>query len=179
MRHIFLLIIGLNTYTGLSQSKGLKITGDYLRIIMPVSALGTTILIKDKNGKKQFIKGFIVNQLATFTLKATIDKPRPDLSDNNSFPSGHTSTVFRSAAFIQKRYGWKYGIPAYTLATLTGYSRLDANKHDLIDVSTGALIGILSSYLFTKPYNNKNKSKFNISYHFDSNSRGVNLLYKF
>ena len=81
-----------------------------------------------------------------------IDKERPNNGNNDSFPSGHTSTAFQGAAFIQKRYGWKYGAPAYVAASFVGYSRVEADKHHLEDVIAGAAIGILSSYYFTTPY---------------------------
>ncbi|WP_366017073.1 phosphatase PAP2 family protein [Lutibacter sp.] len=84
-----------------------------------------------------------------------MNKNRPDGSDLNSFPSGHTSVTFQSASFLQKRYGLTYGIPAYIIASFTGYSRINANKHDLWDIFAGAIIGIGSTYLFTTPYQKK------------------------
>jgi membrane-associated phospholipid phosphatase len=75
------------------------------------------------------------------------------MENNNAFfPLGHTSTTFQSTALIQKRYGWKYGIPAYALAGFTGYSRINADKHDILDVLAVAAIGIGCSYLFNTPY---------------------------
>jgi len=38
------------------------------------------------------------------------------------------------------------------LSSFVGYSRLNANKHDIVDVLVGAAIGIGGSYLFTTPY---------------------------
>ena len=74
------------------------------------------------------------------------------MSNNDSFPSGHTSTTFQSASFIHKRYGFKYSIPAYALAGFTAFSRINADKHDGWDILAGAVIGIGSSYLFTTEY---------------------------
>ena len=81
------------------------------------------------------------------TLKLLIDKQRPNMENNNAFPSGHTSTTFQSASFIQRRYGWKYGIPAYILSSYTGITRLTADKHDVIDIVAGAVVGIGSTLL--------------------------------
>src|SRR5574344_418215 len=61
-------------------------------------------------------------------IKHTSHEKRPDGSDNNSFPSGHTAG-------------------AYTLATTTGLMRVANNKHWLSDVMTGAGIGIISTEL--------------------------------
>jgi membrane-associated phospholipid phosphatase len=87
----------------------------------------------------------------TYALKFTIDTTRPN-GENQSFPSGHATISFTSAEFICKRYGWEYGLPAYALATFVAYSRIEAGQHYPIDVIGGAAIGIVSSYLFTRPY---------------------------
>ncbi len=92
------------------------------------------------------------------------------------FPSGHTSTTFQSASFIQRRYGWKYGIPAYALAAFTGYSRINAQKHDGWDVLAGAVVGIGSSYLFTTPYQ---KEHMELTLSSWQNQRLLGFTYKF
>ena len=51
-----------------------------------------------------------------------------------------------------KRYGWQYGVPAYAAASFVAYSRVEAGDHHPHDVIAGAAIGIVSSYIFTKPY---------------------------
>ena len=99
-----------------------------------------------------FLNPFFTNLGITHGLKLSINKERPDGSDNNSFPSGHTSVSFQGTAFIQKRYGWKYGASAYVAASFVGYSRVHADKHYVEDVIAGAAIGILNSYYFTTPY---------------------------
>ena len=116
------------------QNETLKTTGDVLLVALPITAITSTLIIGDKKGSWQFAKGFALNQLVTFGLKEIINKPRPDGSNNNSFPSGHTSTVFQSASFIQRRYGWKFGAAAYALAGFVGYTRIEADKHDGWDV---------------------------------------------
>ena len=71
----------------------------------------------------------------------------------------HTSVSFAGAAFIQRRYGWKWGIPAYAVASYVGWSRTYGKKHDWWDVAAGAAIGIGSAYIFTRPF----ASKHNLS----------------
>lgn len=135
-----------------AQSQAIETSGDILLFVLPATAWGSTIIIGDKKGTWQFTKGFLVNQALTLGLKYATDKKRPFNNGGRDFPSGHTSTTFQSASFIQRRYGWKYGIPAYALAAYTGYSRINAQKHDGWDVLAGAVVGIGSSYLFTTPY---------------------------
>ncbi len=152
---LFVLIFFLDYEFGRAQNKGIETTGDVLLVAMPVAAFGTALIIGDKEGGWQFVKGALLNQAITWSLKYAINKDRPYGNGDLAFPSGHTSTTFQSAAFIQKRYGWKYGIPAYVLAGFTGYSRIQAHMHDGWDVLAGTVIGIGSAYIFTSPYQEK------------------------
>lgn len=140
------------TQSAWTQNKTVETAGDVLLYAMPAVALGSTVIIGDGKGTWQFAKGFVANQAVIIGLKYAINKPRPYDNGDKAFPSGHTSTTFQSAAFIQRRYGWKFGIPAYALAAFTGWSRINAHKHDGWDVLAGAIIGVGSSYIFTKPY---------------------------
>ena len=85
-------------------------------------------------------------------LKHTVRRERPDGSDTNSFPSGHTSASFQGASFIHFRYGLKYAIIPYLGAAFVGYSRVQADKHYVSDVLAGAAIGAGFAWFFTKPY---------------------------
>lgn len=129
-----------------------KTIGDLSLFLMPAASLTTTLIKNDKEGTWQFTKGFLLNEAVTFGLKVALNKPRPYNNGDNAFPSGHTSTTFQSAAFIHERYGFKYAIPAYTLAGFTAFSRINAQKHDGYDILAGAVVGIGSSLLFTTPY---------------------------
>ena len=85
-----------------------------------------------------------------YSLKQTTHVTRPDGSNDQSFPSGHTATAFMTATMLTKEYGHKspwIGIGAYSVATATGLMRMANNKHWLSDVLTGAGIGILSTEL--------------------------------
>jgi membrane-associated phospholipid phosphatase len=159
-----------------AQDATIKTAGDILLVAMPASALGGTLIIGDTRGTWQFSKGFVLNQLLTLGLKTAIDKPRPYDNGHYAFPSGHTSTTFQSAAFIQRRYGWKLGVPAYVLAGFTGYSRIEAQRHDGWDVFAGALIGIGSSYLFTTPYQ---REHMEVSFTTTKGYRALGFTYKF
>jgi membrane-associated phospholipid phosphatase len=90
-----------------------------------------------------FAQAMIVNGAYTSILKYSVQRTRPDASNNLSFPSGHTSTAFSLAAVADHHYGWKIGVPAYVLASGIGLSRIEKDKHYLSDVLAGATIGII------------------------------------
>ena len=169
-----LLLIGSNNLLG--QSRTIQSSGDVLLFALPASALTSSLILKDYKGTLQFAKGFAVNQAITIGLKYATDKKRPFNNGDRAFPSGHTSTTFQSAAFIQKRYGWKYGIPAYALAGFTGYSRINAQKHDGWDVLAGAVVGVGSAYLFTTPYQ---REHMELTFSNDEKSFALGFVYKF
>ena len=122
----------------------------------PMAASIALILANgDKEGGWQYLKGFGANLGATYILKYAINKDRPDgATDGHAFPSGHTSFAFQGASFVQRRYGWKYGIPAYAVASFVAYSRVEGinERHDWFDVLGGAITGVASTYIFTTPY---------------------------
>lgn len=85
---------------------------------------------------------------AVNSLKYSFRVMRPDGSTRNSFPSGHTATVFMTATMLHKEYGHRspwYSIGAYTVATVTGVTRQLNNRHWMSDVMVGAGIGILAT----------------------------------
>jgi membrane-associated phospholipid phosphatase len=139
---------------GVASARGhVERAGDVLSILIPVAGLTTTLFYEDgSEGSVQFLKSFATSQVTTDVLKVVTHERRPNGSCCLSFPSGHTSASFMGAAFIDRRYGWRYAVPAYLGAAYVGYSRIYADKHYGIDVIAGAAIGLLSSYYFTKPY---------------------------
>jgi len=148
---MFMLTITNNVYAGKSTTEKL---GDIFQVLIPLTGYGATFYLDDKEGRTQFYKSFLTTVIITHGLKYTVHKNRPENNGSQSFPSGHTSAAFQGAAFIQKRYGWKVGLPAYALASFVGYSRVEgeSDKHYLDDVIAGAAIGTLSSYYFTTEY---------------------------
>lgn len=145
-----LLLISINSF---SQSRNdIRKSGDFLQAVIPTSALISTFIWNDDSKPTwQFVKAYSLSFLTTYSLKRIINKGRPD-GGIHAFPSGHTTSSFTGAAFLERRFGWKIGIPAYILASYVGWSRIYAKKHDGWDVFAGAIVGIGSSYLFAKPY---------------------------
>lgn len=137
--------------------KAVRTSGDVGAILLPVAGLTAILINKDWEGLKQGVFAGATTLGITYALKYIVKKDRPDHSDNHSFPSMHTSVSFTAAAFIQRRYGWKWGLPAYVLSTYVGWSRVYGKKHDWWDVAAGAAIGAGSSYIFTRPFAKKHE----------------------
>lgn len=135
--------------------KAVETSTDVLMFATPVVGLVASLVTGDYQGTKQLAIGGATSLAVSYLLKYTVKKRRPDGSDYHSFPSNHTAMAFQGAAFIQRRYGWKYGIPAYILSGYVGWGRIYAKKHDCWDVLAGAAIGIGSGYLFTRPFARK------------------------
>lgn len=139
--------------------KAMRKTGDVVAAAIPAACLISTLALQDWEGLKQGALAGVTTLGVTFILKEVIDKQRPDNSDDKSFPSMHSGVSFAGAAFIQKRYGWKWGIPVYAAAGFVGWSRVYGKKHDWWDVAAGAAMGVASAYIFTKPF----AKKYNLS----------------
>lgn len=88
-------------------------------------------------------QGFVVNQSIVGAMKYAIGSERPNHTSFTSFPSGHTSVAFTTAAIASRYYGKKVGIPAYMAAGFVGYSRLDDRAHRFTDVVAGAALGYI------------------------------------
>jgi membrane-associated phospholipid phosphatase len=86
----------------------------------------------------------------TYALKVTVQRERPDGSNNKSFPSGHASLTFATATVLQRHLGWKWAMPVFFIASYTAASRLHENVHYLSDVVAGATCGVISGRTVTR-----------------------------
>ncbi len=153
---IFLLINAQN----LKAKSGFQIWGDIFAFL-PAMAGAYTLTQKDYEGLARLALGTGLSMAITFGTKYTfvgiskVNKDaasislRPDNSGYDGFPSGHTTSAFSAAGFIQKRYGWKWGMPITILAASVGASRVVADRHTITQVIAGAVLGYAMSYLLT------------------------------
>jgi hypothetical protein len=66
----------------------------------------------------------------------------PDGRDKASMPSGHATTAFTFAGIVGAEHPWYIAVPAYTMAMITAYARINDNKHYFHDVVAGATVGL-------------------------------------
>lgn len=158
MKYIFLSVLLLIIFSQISTGQSRKAVDrstDILMFVNPVAGFAGSLAIGDYQGTKQIVLSGITSIAVTYALKYSIKKDRPDHSDHHAFPSNHTAVSFQGATFIQRRYGWKWGVPAYLLSAYVGWGRTYCKQHDWWDVLGGAAIGTASSYIFTRPFAKK------------------------
>lgn len=129
----------------------IELAGNVLEIALPVGAGGITLGLRDWPGTLQLGESEGLSTATTLALKYGLNTRRPN-GGHQSFPSEHASISFSAAEFLRKRYGWQFGVPAYAAASFVAYSRVESGQHHDYDVIGGAAIGIVSSFIFTRPY---------------------------
>jgi membrane-associated phospholipid phosphatase len=130
---------------------------------VPLSLLAAGIIENDGHLKKESYEIFgsiAIEILLSEAMKISINRQRPAQKypleifpyrkniNGQSFPSGHTSLAFASAASLSIQYKkWYVTVPAYLWATSVAYSRVYLGVHYPSDVLAGAAVGIGSAYL--------------------------------
>ena len=87
--------------------------------------------------KTKMVFGLVILHVIVLALKTSVRKPRPNGTDNLSFPSGHSATAW----FIAASYDYNPLIVAW--ATAAAASRVALKWHDYTDVCVGAALGII------------------------------------
>ncbi|HEY6221239.1 MAG TPA: phosphatase PAP2 family protein [Candidatus Eisenbacteria bacterium] len=98
---------------------------------------------------KRVLASVAATTVTVALLKVATNRERPDGSNRNSFPSGHSGTSFAAATVLDRTYGLKVGLPAYGLAGFVAASRVVGNRHFFSDVVAGAVIGRFFGRIFT------------------------------
>jgi membrane-associated phospholipid phosphatase len=133
-------------------SDDIETAGNVLKYAMPISAAAITWFHGDREGLAQLGVSYVASVGLAYGLSRVIHEERPDHSDFHSFPSDSEASAMAAAAYLDKRYGWRYGLPAYALAGFVGYSRVEAKKHHWYDVVAGAALGWGFNQLVTTKY---------------------------
>ena len=97
------------------------------------------------------IRGQFLTGIFTQVLKVGVSRRRPD-GGRHSFPSGHTSASFLTAAVVDGNFGWKAGAAAYAGAGFVAWTRIRDNRHWLTDAVVGATIGTVAGRTVTRDH---------------------------
>ena len=128
---------------------------DYLRFV----PLATSVALKAagvesaSSWKRYTVSTAISATVAlgtAYVLKKKIKDTRPDGTDREAFPSGHTTLAFLGAAVLDKEFRhvspW-ISVAGYTTATAVAIDRVARNRHHWHDVAAGAAIGLGGTWL--------------------------------
>jgi membrane-associated phospholipid phosphatase len=133
-------------------------------------------------------ESFLVTTIFTTALKSMLGRQRPYSGEGadifkgpslgkNSFPSGHTSSAFAIATVVANEYENVALVTpiSYSIATLTGLSRIQDKNHWASDVFFGATLGYFTAKTILKLHSNKKGRHFTI--YPQANSRGGGLIF--
>jgi membrane-associated phospholipid phosphatase len=127
-----------------------------------VGALMGNDRVKDVAGHS-LQAGLAAGVVAT-SLKFITGRNRPNSETDNdhfdmfrtgdtSFPSGHTAVAFGLATALSQEFKGRWDdVGLYGLATLTGLSRINDNKHWFSDVVAGAAVGVVAGRWSTRSH---------------------------
>lgn len=138
----------------LSDEKSKKVSvDDYLRFA-PAAAVYALDVCGVK-AQHSFLDRTIMLGMSAVTMvavtkaaKLAFKEHRPDGTDDDAFPSGHSAISFMCAEFLWQEYRaskpW-IGYTGYALAAGVAYLRIHNNRHWVNDVVAGAAVGMLST----------------------------------
>lgn len=144
------MFLGIANVKG--QSKFVDRSTDVLCVVPTLSGVCRAISNDDMKGAVQLGLSSATTLVVNYALEAAVKKDRPDGSGSHAFPSTHTALAFDGSTFLMKRYGWKWGIPAYAVSAYVAWGRTYADKHDWWDVIGGAAIGAGAALIYATPF---------------------------
>lgn len=143
------------------------------------------------------LESAVISGIATSAIKLVASRHRPNEGNGSgvwhgpslstkwvSFSSGHTSTAFSIATVLAEEYKENKYVPpiAYSLATLTGLSRIYSNEHWASDTLFGAALGYFTAKAvlsFHKKDNTKWANRISVMPAVGSQMTGLTVKYDF
>jgi membrane-associated phospholipid phosphatase len=140
---LMIATLGLPAATVTAEYKSDLLVSDILTAAVPLTGLGVAHFTDDTEGRKQWLRNVLVNQVLTSAFRLGFNETslgRRPTGNGYGFPSGHVAAVMSGATFLHQRYGWKWGAPAYLAAATVAYIRVKEDQHYWRDVvAAGAL----------------------------------------
>jgi membrane-associated phospholipid phosphatase len=132
------------------------ISGHVVMAALPVAALAIAYFKDDAEGEKQWLRNVLANQLLTSVARVGFNYTswgeRPT-GNGYGFPSGHVAFAASGASFLQERYGWEYGVPAWLLTGYVSWVRVENGDHHWRDVVASSVLAYGVAKLFVTPEN--------------------------
>lgn len=128
---------------------------DGLTAIVPLGAMALTYSKNDPAGRRQYLWSMGTTLVSVTTARVLFNDhdwgQRPN-GHPYGFPSGHMAFFGAGAAFLQDRYGWKWGIPAWAAAGYTAYVRVEDDHHRWRDIVVASAVAFGVSKYFVTPF---------------------------
>lgn len=132
--------------------KAIENIGTGVAIAMPIVAGGIAYYKDDRVGIAQLLVETTLTVGTAYALKNIVREERPDGSDFKSFPSETTALSASGSAFLWRRYGWEYGLPASVMTQFVSYSRVQAHQHRWYDTLASSGIAAGYAYVLGTPF---------------------------
>lgn len=133
-----------------------ELSGDIVMAALPAAAFALAYFKDDVEGEKQWLRNTLANQFLTSVARVGFNHTswgeRPT-GHPYGFPSGHVAFVASGASFLQERYGWEYGVPAWLLTGYVAWVRVDNDDHHWRDVIASSALAYGVGKLFITPEN--------------------------
>jgi membrane-associated phospholipid phosphatase len=137
-----------------ARAQDTSLAGDILTGLLPAAAFGLAYFKGDTEGEKQWIRNVAANQILTTAARVGFNETSWGTRPNGGgygFPSGHVAFIASGAAFLQERYGWMYGVPAWAVTGYVAFNRVDNDKHHWRDVVASSVLAYGVGKLFVTP----------------------------
>ena len=134
---------------------GAELSADIITATLPLATYAIAHYKDDGDGESQFLRSNAVSLVLNTALRVAFNETeygeRPN-GNQYAFPSGHVGFVITQAAFLQQRFGWKYGAPAYLLSGYVAWVRVDTDHHHWRDVVFAVALSEALARLFVTPH---------------------------
>lgn len=161
--------------------------GDYSMGLMASMYISGLVAKKPRLAKTALlgVKAYLVSGVFARIPKYGFRRERPHANHganqwfsewgNTSFISGHTTSAFSVATIIASEYKSTIWVPvlAYSMATLSGFSRIHDDKHWASDVFCGAMFG----YGIAKLIHNQNNWGVQVYPYVSPDDGGVSFVF--
>lgn len=91
------------------------------------------------------LRANLVTSALTYGIKYAAQRDRPT-GECCSFPSGHASVTFATAAVLERHFGYRASWPMFVVAGYVAASRIADNRHFMSDVLFGAALGMAAGW---------------------------------
>ncbi len=134
-------------------------TEKYGRFVNTALQIALPLVMRDAVGLQQLVVVAITATAMTHGLKRALNDvdimetrlgQRPcNAGSKHNMPSGHSSLAASGAYFVCRRYGLRYAFVVVPILILTMHARVALDAHSMSAVLAGALIGLLTTAMFT------------------------------